>query len=478
MRPEAALDEGEKETTISDRSWVFWLASLCVLALLGCGIWGRMRMLEDDQDFLMHELEGEEAVHAQMETRLRKSLRKTMHSANRMLIAVSKAKKQVTHLQKSVQEVEAHVKTAEHESLEAVSREAQWQPPEECNGLAAFPVDAELGVLPEADLKSIFPQDILRNSTPLYRMLRSDSTYASLLDYTLCADKQGLFTHSSFPWAEWSWLRVMQRFPHLQGAISDFSFGTDGASLFLANVAQSRDAGFIVFRGNESISPANVTACSTFERTGTVVVERALPTSWPKEEKFDKLMFTRIGSDNYDTVKAALKMSYERMVDGGIISIDHFFHPTLGPKKGVEHFFETYHPGKVPLIFPVFPGSSVILFKGLFADSTEGESETLLDGNSYAFDLWRGAPEIGATLNQSLDHLQHLKNEHQTAQPAFKCWLAVLFQSGTVLRDFATSLPAQRVLFGNYNSLEIFRFMSSITRMIALGSLSLDMTQS
>jgi O-methyltransferase len=103
--------------------------------------------------------------------------------------------------------------------------------------------------------------------------------------------------------------------------------------------------------------------------------------------------FAHLDSDLYTSVMDSLNGVYDRMVDGGILIFDDFFHHAQGPARAASDFFNKR--GISPVYHVVFP-YSVGIIKG---DKTASRGSRSLDGNTYSFDwlyndkLFRGVVE-------------------------------------------------------------------------------------
>jgi len=85
-----------------------------------------------------------------------------------------------------------------------------------------------------------------------------------------------------------------------------------------------------------------------------------------------------------------LNLVYERLVPGGILIVDDFFHHAQGPARAVSEFFRTID-GPPPLFYPI-PPCAVAIQKGTTADGVSfGQYRCMLDGNFYSFEWLRGS---------------------------------------------------------------------------------------
>jgi O-methyltransferase len=92
--------------------------------------------------------------------------------------------------------------------------------------------------------------------------------------------------------------------------------------------------------------------------------------------------FLHIDADLFASVLCALESLYDRVVDGGLIAIDDFFHPGQGPARAAAEFFAAR--GVRPIYRVAFP-YAVVVVKG---DTPERVARSV-DGNTYSFEWLR-----------------------------------------------------------------------------------------
>ena len=117
-----------------------------------------------------------------------------------------------------------------------------------------------------------------------------------------------------------------------------------------------------------------------------------LPTL-PEDVQF---CFAHLDSDLYVSIMDSLNGVYDRVVDGGLIVIDDFFHHAQGPARAVSDFFN--ERGISPVFHISFP-YSVGIFKG---EQVPSQNSRSLDGNTYSFDWLRKDPILRAAVEKSL----------------------------------------------------------------------------
>ncbi len=117
--------------------------------------------------------------------------------------------------------------------------------------------------------------------------------------------------------------------------------------------------------------------------------EDALPQLDPDR----RFCFVHIDADLYSSVLCALEQLYDRVVAGGVIAIDDFFHPGQGPARATAEFFNSR--GLTPLYHVGFPYSVFVIKEDW------GRVLRSLDGNAYSLEWLRSDDHFLATLERS-----------------------------------------------------------------------------
>ncbi|HEX6490751.1 MAG TPA: TylF/MycF/NovP-related O-methyltransferase [Gaiellaceae bacterium] len=229
-----------------------------------------------------------------------------------------------------------------------------------------------------------------------------------------------------FPWGQWTYARLFAtQVGALPGDILEAGVGRGGMSLFLGLLVrhlgiEKKVVAVDSFEGLPEPEPRLDNAY--FERgdfTRSCGPEASLREFWvhaaslgladviePVKGFFDEALatidpgrlfsFVHIDGDLYGSVRSALEQLYDRVVEGGVIAIDDFFHPTQGPLRAAVEFFN--ERGLIPLYHIAFP-YSVFLFKG--GSSEEANSARAVDGNRYSFEWLRNDPHFAAAVEKS-----------------------------------------------------------------------------
>lgn len=135
----------------------------------------------------------------------------------------------------------------------------------------------------------------------------------------------------------------------------------------------------------------------------------------PKE--FDSLAFVHLDSDLYDSIYDSLMKVWNRVVTGGGVAIDDFFHHSQGPARAVADFFrDAGNPKGEPPLLHVVPPSGILIIKGQSAvleapgvDALSSRpragrmySPRSLDGNYYSFEMMRRCTPFRRAVEQSV----------------------------------------------------------------------------
>jgi len=448
-----------------NKSWIFLMALLCILTLAGLGSWGRVRMLEDDNAQIEKKLEAETKVHMQEEVQLRNHLRSKSRQFGTLRRQMALTTHHFQRLNSSMKDVKAHLgqalELADHGPSQFLS---------ECHGVT-LPKGFEFAPKDQV----IFPHDVSRDATGLHALLKSSESLAPVYDVTTRAEKAGLFIRPTFPWAEWTWLQALLD-SEIAGNFTEWGVGAGGSALFLASVARLQGASLAGFDAWDKASEAEKQKKQFAEaanQCGLSVPKdvelydlSANSIPWPTAGHNERLAFTHIDSDDYQTTLGILEVVYGSTVEGGIFALDNFFHPSGGSKRAVEDFFRKQTPGKLPLIYPVFPGFSVMIFKNHFANTTKGDRPNALDGNYYSFKYIKGQPEVFNSVNRSVAHLsevhQNVKDDPKANQTSL-CYLSLTLHNARNLRDFVQSSDAH---VEDFEAADVFRFMADNSQFI------------
>lgn len=221
-----------------------------------------------------------------------------------------------------------------------------------------------------------------------------------------------LSTFPPYPWGQWLYGRVMaSRWAALEGDVIELGVAYGGMSIFLAGLAcphgkkvwsydsfgglpepdPRRDNPFFK-AGDFGPGPDGPDLLSRFEReisdfglNGLVVpVKGFFDETLRLLRPGQRFCFAHLDSDLYSSVLTSLEAVYDRVVEGGVVVIDDFFHHGQGPLRAAADFFNARR--ERPVYHVSFP-YSVFVFKGKAFNRPPGKRS--LDGNVYSFERLR-----------------------------------------------------------------------------------------
>jgi hypothetical protein len=238
-----------------------------------------------------------------------------------------------------------------------------------------------------------------------------------------------------FPWGQWVYGRLIQEHcSSLAGDLIELGVGAGGTSLFFASMvadAKRKVYSLDTFSGLPApdhvldnpywraglytgVVPLGPRLKGLAEEHGLsdvlVMVEGLFSETIPTLPADTRFCLAHLDSDLYSSVMDSLTGIYDRVVDGGIILFDDFFHHAQGPARACSDFFN--ERGITPVYHIVFP-YSVGIIKNEQAPSLAGRS---LDGNTYSFDWLRSDALLRSIVARSVDRAIPGTREHRNAE--------------------------------------------------------------
>ncbi len=211
------------------------------------------------------------------------------------------------------------------------------------------------------------------------------------------------------PWGTWLYGRVFQeRCARLPGDLLEAGVGAGGMSFFLGLLLREigqerrvysvdsfeglpepdrrRDNPYFVkgqygAAGNPLLESYKLGAEGLGIDSTMVPVKGFFEDVLPTLDTDRSFCFVHVDADLYGSVLCALEHLWDRIVDGGVLAIDDFFHTSQGALRAAAEFFNSR--GHVPLYHVAFP-YSVFVFKEEWDFSPRG-----VDGNAYSLDWLR-----------------------------------------------------------------------------------------
>lgn len=257
-----------------------------------------------------------------------------------------------------------------------------------------------------------------------------------------------------YPWGHWLYGRIFESVSTLDGDLIELGVGKGGTSLFFGHLARAAGKRVYSFDSFEGLPDPDIGNDNPYFRKGDYrpspriqlnllqrlhylakqydLVDTIQPVKGffadtvptiPGEQRF---CLAHLDSDLYDSVHVSLEGIYDKVVEGGAIILDDFFHPAQGPTRAAADFFNTR--GILPVYHVSFP-YSVVVFKGESADPAT--VHRALDGNVYSLAWLRDDDTLLRTLEDCLNAaggedcrmlLELLKSEPKGARDIYTYW--------------------------------------------------------
>jgi len=250
--------------------------------------------------------------------------------------------------------------------------------------------------------------------------------------------------------------------PPVEGAFAEFGVGEGGTSIYFARKAKMHGRKFLsvdsfaglpkpnehdnqYFLEGDYGPPKGVDNHKAFldlvdqmDVNDTVTVVKGFfgDIDIPEDPAFAQFAFVHLDSDLYQSIYDSLMKIWHRVVPGGFVIVDDYFHFVQGPARAVADFFRDV-VGEPPVLH-VLPVHAVLIVKGLTpctegAKSSEATSSRpdwgdaastrpvftrALDGNFYSFQALRSIPSLHKTVEASVDRVtKEYEMRKQNGQP-------------------------------------------------------------
>jgi hypothetical protein len=272
---------------------------------------------------------------------------------------------------------------------------------------------------------------------------------------TLIRELRPHFMLPPYPWGHWLYGRIFETVvAKLEGDVIELGVGKGGTSLFFGHLARPVGKRVYSFDSFEGLPDRVTGKDNPYFRKGDYrpspriqlnLLQRlhylarqydledtiqpvkgffadTVPTI-PEQQRF---CLAHLDSDLYDSVHVSLEGIYDKVVEGGAIILDDFFHPAQGPARAAADFFNAR--GVLPVYHVSFP-YSVVVFKGESADPAT--VHRALDGNVYSLAWLRDDDTLLRTLEGCLDApggedcrmlLELLRSESRGARDIYSYW--------------------------------------------------------
>lgn len=224
-----------------------------------------------------------------------------------------------------------------------------------------------------------------------------------------------------YPWGQWLYAQLIESHcANLAGDMVECGVAKGGMSIFLGHLAQplhkkvfacdsfaglpapdpARDNLYFQerdyqssLRKDKSLYDRFIDAVNEHELSDTIApLKGFFADSLSHISPDTQICFLHIDADLYSSMTDVLTALYDRVVEGGVIVIDDYFHHAQGPKRAASDFFN--QRGIYPLYHVSFP-YTVFLIKG--ERSHMRHQHRSIDGNYYSFEyLKRDRVFVGA----------------------------------------------------------------------------------
>jgi FKBP-type peptidyl-prolyl cis-trans isomerase 2 len=227
-----------------------------------------------------------------------------------------------------------------------------------------------------------------------------------------------------YPWGQWLYARLFERLcKDLPGDVAELGVARGGMSIFLGTLAKPAQKRLFSFDSFEGLPPPNLTQDNAYFREGDYgpqhgdLLERfeaeiarfsladtitpvkgffeATLGSYPK----NRYCFVHLDSDLYDSIMVSLRHVWERTTEGGVVVIDDFFHPAMGPRKAAADFFRAI--GEDVVYHVSFP-YTVFVIKG---ERPLARTRSV-DGLVYSLEWLRSDPDFVAAARRSAAQME------------------------------------------------------------------------
>jgi hypothetical protein len=222
-----------------------------------------------------------------------------------------------------------------------------------------------------------------------------------------------------WPWGHWLYGRLLaEQCGPLDGDLIELGVGLGGTSMFMASRCPDRhvyaldtftglpspdathDNPYFVaelYRGASAPLVEHVKARLKAEnlQDRVTLLQGRFKDTLPQLAEDQKFCLAHLDSDLYASVFTSLEGIWDRMVDGGVVVFDDYFHPAQGPARACSDFFN--QRGIRPIYQVVFP-YGVFVIKGREVPDRRHRS---IDGNTYSFDWLRTDVFLRDALEQS-----------------------------------------------------------------------------
>jgi O-methyltransferase len=227
----------------------------------------------------------------------------------------------------------------------------------------------------------------------------------------LLQDLAPLSMSPPLPWGQSLYARLIRTHcNHLRGDFVECGVAQGGMSLFLGHLARETGRKLYALDSFSGLPKPNAAADNPYFRKGDysaraasdglfarfkghIALAKLENTIAPLRGFFSRSLrqlpadvsfsFVHIDADLHGSVLECLRMLYPRLIEGGVLVVDDFFHHAQGSARAVAEYFNSL--GYSPLLHVSFP-YSVVMIKG---EKPPAGLRRALDGNRYSLQLLR-----------------------------------------------------------------------------------------
>jgi O-methyltransferase len=235
------------------------------------------------------------------------------------------------------------------------------------------------------------------------------------------------------PWGNWLYGNILPGFlGSTEGDLVEMGVGLGGMSVFLGMLAREhgkrvfsldsfeglpapdpeRDSPYFLegfYKGADESLPLLARFQEAVEKFDLSSVVKPVPGFFDQVDPAvlpEKLCFAHLDSDLYSSVSDSLELVWPRLVPGGVVVVDDFFHPAQGPARALADFFN--RRSEIPVLHVVFP-YSVAFVKGETPDSAHMRAH---DGNVYSLDFLRADTHFRDVLREAVTTSDGSPSDH------------------------------------------------------------------
>ncbi|MFO0671916.1 MAG: TylF/MycF/NovP-related O-methyltransferase [Polyangiaceae bacterium] len=235
-----------------------------------------------------------------------------------------------------------------------------------------------------------------------------------------------------YPWGQWLYARLFERFAAtLPGDVVEMGVARGGMSLFLGALAKAKGKRVFSFDSFIGLPPPNAAKDNPYYREGdyaprhgdllerfradvhkhdldeTVVPVKGFFADTVPAHADNRYSFVHLDSDLYESMMTSLRHAWPRTSDGGVVVIDDFFHPAMGPRRAAADFFKEI--GEEVVYHVSFPYTAFVI-KG----ERPGARRASVDGLVYSLEWLRSDTAFIEAVKESVRRMRGVGGREAT----------------------------------------------------------------